>query len=230
MSYKHFTLDERKYLQQLLTEGHSFRKIAATLERSPSTIIREVKRNQAKREPHREPDNKYWYNHWHAQNLAVHRRRQRVHRALQPGMEEWDFIVAGLSRYWSPEAIAGRWHLLYPERKAISASTIYRYIRKKRFPNISAKTHLRRRGKRIQTRDAIIRFSLNTLFLNGLKPFASAHKLVTGKVIRSMAVSEKAHLSRRLTGDPALQSQLCCKAATLFSQRILFAKCCTVCL
>lgn len=28
-----------------------------------------------------------------------------------------EFIIAGLKQYWSPEAIAGRWHLEYPERK-----------------------------------------------------------------------------------------------------------------
>lgn len=48
MSYTHFTLEERKYLQKLLSEGLSFRKIAAILERSPSSISREVKRNKAK--------------------------------------------------------------------------------------------------------------------------------------------------------------------------------------
>lgn len=40
MSYTHFTLKETKYLQKLLSEGLSFRKIAAILERSPSTISR----------------------------------------------------------------------------------------------------------------------------------------------------------------------------------------------
>lgn len=48
MHYTHFTLDERKYLQQLLAEGLSFRKIADILERSPSTISREVNRNCSK--------------------------------------------------------------------------------------------------------------------------------------------------------------------------------------
>ena len=41
-SYKHFTLDERKYLQKLLSEGLSIRKIAFVLERSPSTVSREI--------------------------------------------------------------------------------------------------------------------------------------------------------------------------------------------
>ena len=152
MSYTHFTLSERKYLQQLLSEGCSFRKIAAILERSPSSISREVRRNRAKYKPHRETDNPYWYNHWRAQNLYIRRRREQVRAALKPGSEEWNFIVQGLQRYWSPEAICGRWHMQHPERKRLCVSTIYRYIRKKRFPKITEKQHLRRRGKRIVCR------------------------------------------------------------------------------
>lgn len=154
MSYTHFTLKERKYLQQLLSEGLSMRKIATILERSPSTISREIKRNRAKYKPHRKTDNPYWYNHWRAQNLYNHRRKVQKRMALRPETEEWNFIIAGLERYWSPEAIAGRWHLLFPDRKPLSASTIYRYVKKKTFPNIKRKAHLRRRGKRIQTRNA----------------------------------------------------------------------------
>ena len=154
MSYTHFTLEERKYLQQLLLEGLSFRKIAAILERSPSTISREVKRNKAKYRPHGKIDNKYWYNHWRANNLYIRRRREQNRQALKPGALEWDYIVAGLQCYWSPETICGRWHKEFPNRKPLCVSTIYRYIRTGKFPEITAKQNLRRRGKRIQTRNA----------------------------------------------------------------------------
>jgi len=154
LSYTHFTLNERKYLQQLLSEGLSFRKIAASLERSPSTISREVNRNKAKYKPHRKPDNKYWYNHWHAYKCYIRRRRDQVRQAIKPGTAEWDYIIAGLQKFWSPEAICGRWHLEFPERKPLCVSTIYRYIRLKKFPKITTKKNLRRRGKRIQTRNA----------------------------------------------------------------------------
>lgn len=154
MSYTHFTLTERKYLQELLSAGYSFRKIAAILERSPSSISREVRRNKAKYRPHHKPDNKYWYNHWHAYKCYIRRRREQCRRALKPGTPEWEYILAGLQQYWSPETISGRWHKEYPERKPLCVSTIYRYIRLGRFPEITAKQHLRRRGKRIQTRKA----------------------------------------------------------------------------
>ena len=154
MSYTHFTLEERKYLQQLLSEGLSLRKIAAILERSPSTISREIKRNCAKYKPHRKTDNPYWYNHWRAQNLYVRRRREQHRRVLQPGTEQWDYIIAGLQCFWSPEAICGRWKKDHPDQKPLHFSTIYRYIANKSFPNIQRKTHLRRHGKKIQTRKA----------------------------------------------------------------------------
>ena len=154
MSYTHFTLEERKYLQKLLAEGLSFRKIAAILERSPSTISREVKRNKAKYKPHRKPDNKYWYNHWHAYKCYIRRRREQVRAALRPGTEEWNYIVAGLQLYWSPEEICGRWHKEFPKKKPLCVSTIYRYIKLGKFQNITVKQHLKRRGKFILPRNS----------------------------------------------------------------------------
>ena len=154
MSYTHFTLEERKYLQQLLSEGLSFRKIAAILERSPSSVSREVKRNKAKYKPHRKPDNKYWYNHWRANTLYIQRRREQVRAALQPDTEQWDYIVNNLKLFWTPEEIANRWSEDYPERKPICVSTIYRYIKLGKFEGITAKQHLRRRGKFMLPRDS----------------------------------------------------------------------------
>lgn len=153
-SYTHFTLEERKYLEQLLSEGKSMRKIAAILERHPSTISREIKRNRARYKPHHKLTNKYWYNHWRANNLYIRRRREQVRRRLTPGTQEWDYIIEKLKQYWSPEAICERWHLEVPERKQLCFSTIYRYIARKELPEISRKTHLRRRGKRMLPRNS----------------------------------------------------------------------------
>ena len=154
LSYTHFTPEERKYLQQLLSQGLSFRKIAAILERSPSSISREVKRNKAAWKPHRKSDNPYWYNHWRAQNNYIRRRRQQRLTAIQPGTDAWTFVITGLEQFWSPETIAGRWHKENPMKKPLCASTIYRYIKKQLFPKIEQKTHLRRRGKRKYPRNS----------------------------------------------------------------------------
>ncbi len=147
MSYTHLTLSERKYLQELLSEGNSLRKIASILERSPSTISREIKRNRAKYKPHRKPDNKYWYNHWRAHNLYIRRRREQVRAALHPDTAQWDYIVDKLKVFWSPEEIANRWNKDHPKEKALCVSTIYRYIKLGKFLEITEKRNLRRRGK-----------------------------------------------------------------------------------
>lgn len=154
MSYTHLTLEERNYLQKLLSEGNKIREIARILERSPSTISREIKRNRAKYKPHRKTDNSYWYNHWRAQNLYIERRRRKEKRAIKEGSPEWEYVVEKLNKYWSPEQICGRWHLEHPNEKPLHFSTIYRYIENKAFPKIEPKTHLRRRGKRKVTRNS----------------------------------------------------------------------------
>lgn len=153
-SYTHFTLEEREYLEKLLSEGMSMRKIAAILERSPSTISREIKRNRARYKPHHKPTNKYWYNHWRANNLYIRRRREQVRRRLTSGTQEWNYIIDKLNLYWSPETICERWRLEHPEEKDFCFSTIYRYIARKELPAITRKTHLRRRGKRILPRNS----------------------------------------------------------------------------
>lgn len=192
MSYTHFTLEERKYLQQLLSEGYSFRKIAIILERSPSSVSREVRRNKAKWRPHQKPDNPYWYNHWRAQNLYIRRRRESIRMALLPDSEEWNYIVSHLEQYWSPEAICGRWHKDYPSKKTLCVSTIYRYIYLKRFPSITAKTHLRRHGNGFCPEIPITTpFSPIGLSLSGRRRFVVEPELVIGKATQFTEVSAK---------------------------------------
>ena len=154
MSYTHFTLKERKYLQQLLPEKKSFREIARILGRSPLSISREVRRNRTRWKPRRQPDNPFWYNCRRAQNLYIRRRREQIRMGAVPGSDAWNYIVSGLEKYRSPEAICGRWHVEHPGKKPLCASTIYRYIYQKQFPKISAKTHLRRRGKLFYPRNS----------------------------------------------------------------------------
>ncbi len=154
MSYTHFTLEERKYLQQLLSEDRSFREIAAILGRNVSSISREVKRNRSKHPQYRKLYNRYGYNHWRANTLYICRRREQNRQILKPNTPEWEYIIAGLQHYWSPEAICGRWRKEFPNRTPLCVSTIYRYIKLGKFSKITAKQHLRRRGKRILTRNA----------------------------------------------------------------------------
>ena len=44
--YKHLNIEEREKLYLMLNQGISIRRIAASLNRSPSTVSREIQRNQ----------------------------------------------------------------------------------------------------------------------------------------------------------------------------------------
>ena len=58
-----------------------------------------------------------------------------------------------LSQFWSPECIAAIWNRLHP-LEPVSFSTIYLWLKKGLLVGFSRKTHLRRRGKKFQTRKA----------------------------------------------------------------------------
>ena len=141
-SYTHFTLNERKYLQELLEKGYGVRAAARALGRAPSSVSRELKRNSSKAGNR----GKNSYHHWRANALTVARRRQKRSPALPVGSEIRAYVEEKLSLFWSPEQIAGRWKLEHPGA-TLCFATIYRYIRSKRFVGIHRKTHLRRRGK-----------------------------------------------------------------------------------
>ncbi len=157
--YIHFTLSERICLQELLEKGLSFRKIAKILGRNVSSVSREVNRNKAKYPTHKKSNNKYRYHAWRATNLYVHRRRDHLHFRLKPDTKEWDYITEKLKLFWSPEEISKRWKLDHPAEKGFSVSTVYRYIYNKKFPDISRKSNLRRRGKKLMPRSS----SYNTI-------------------------------------------------------------------
>ena len=138
MSYTHFTLTERFYLQELLNQKKSFREIAKEMNRSPSTISREVRRNWSKK--------KNRYNPWRATTLYIIRRKSCVRQpAIIPDSELYKLIHDGLSQYWSPEITAD-----YCRRKgySISFKTIYKAVRSGIFPDIKPQTHFRRKGKK----------------------------------------------------------------------------------
>lgn len=138
-SYTHFTLSERICLQQLLSEGKSYRNIAKILGRSPSSISREVKRNFSKK--------KNRYNAWRATTLYIIRRRNCVRtHIIQPNTHLYEYIVECFNQYWSPEIIANRCKM---QGLNVCTATIYRALKEKRLLGISRKTHLRRHGKKI---------------------------------------------------------------------------------
>ena len=135
--YSHFTEEERICLAVLLKLGTSQAEIARKLNRNRSTISREIKRNSNK-------DGRY--NHHRAWALYRWRRKRCVRKYVLLDPEKQHFVRECLDKFWSPEIISARWKML--GHKGLAHTTIYRAFKKKLLPGYSAKTHLRRRGRR----------------------------------------------------------------------------------
>jgi IS30 family transposase len=120
--YGQLSLEERIEIYRLHAGGRSQNAIAAALERSPSTISRELLRNSQ--------PTKVWtggYEPVRAQQLAERRRRWdgRFKLARQPDLR--NCVGNSLAMGHSPEQIAGRLALEHG-RVIISHESIYRFI------------------------------------------------------------------------------------------------------
>ena len=116
--YTHFTLEERDTIARLREAGHSCRKIAATLDRAPSSIARELKRNTSY-------GVKACYEGAKADDLAWSRRWTGSRLERDDGLRA--LVLRLLQTGWSPEQIAGRLkHEHSPHQ--ISYESIYRFI------------------------------------------------------------------------------------------------------
>jgi IS30 family transposase len=114
--YKHLSLDERCEISRLHADGCSIGQIAAALDRPPSTISRELKRNRGKH---------VGYKPTYAQEQAKARRWAGSRLEREPDLRR--AVLDGLRKGWSPEQVAGR---LAREagRTVISYESIYRFI------------------------------------------------------------------------------------------------------
>ena len=141
--YKHFTLTERESLHIGLKSGKSIRQMAHELNRSPSSVSRELKRNKNKNGS---------YNAWRGCILYIMRRRKsrRKYRLkVDSALREW--VIEKLNLYWSPETIVAVWKAENPN-KPLSFSTVYFALKAGLLPqSYTPKTHLRRSGKRRKT-------------------------------------------------------------------------------
>ena len=121
MSYTHLTEKERYVISHLIAYGLSVREVARRLCRSHSTISRELKRNRA-------GGGVYWYHgidKWikPRRTVARHKRRQHNVRLMR-------YVISRLKRKWSPEQIANRLKVDYPDNRAMrfSHEGIYQWI------------------------------------------------------------------------------------------------------
>jgi IS30 family transposase len=120
--YGQLSLEERVEIYRLHAGGKSQNQIASALDRAPSTISREIRRNSK--------PTKVWkggYKPVRAQQLTERRRRWdgRFKLARQPDLR--DRVGRSLAMGHSPEQIAGRLTLEHG-RVIISHESIYRFI------------------------------------------------------------------------------------------------------
>lgn len=138
--YHQLTSEERYALTALRRQGFSVRGIARALDRAPSTISREIRRNRRK---------DGWYRAFTADERA-RGRRSRSRRNRRFHGSDWAMVVACLKEQWSPEQISGwlkLWRLL-----SISHETIYRYVWEDRKRGGDLYLHLRHSSKQRRKR------------------------------------------------------------------------------
>ncbi len=120
MRYRQLTLDERYQIQVLHKAGAKITAIARDLDRHPSTISRELRRNM----PAELTDQRYL-----AERAARLTRKRRIEKGARSRKVQGKLqvVVEGLlMRGWSPEQISGR---LRVERGCVvSHETIYQHI------------------------------------------------------------------------------------------------------
>ena len=129
--YKHLSCEERALIQLMLEQGCTLRAIARSVQRSPSTISREVARN-ASSHPARRADRNCLrsgaYTALAAQARADRRAAtpRRLSRLAIDG-PLWPHVEALLRRHRSPEQIASMLARMFPDLPALHVSheTIY---------------------------------------------------------------------------------------------------------
>lgn len=114
--YRQFDVEERCSIARLSAEGRSIRQIAADLDRSPSSVARELKRNSG---------NKVGYRPGYAEERA--RARRWSGSKLDRDKDLRGLVLGQLEQGWSPEQIVGRSRGA-DGKAVIGVETIYRFI------------------------------------------------------------------------------------------------------
>jgi IS30 family transposase len=139
MSYKHLSLEERYYLQTAKKAGKTLTAISSDMNRSQSTISRELIRNTGER----------GYRHKQAMRLAQERHIIKPKQVkLTASIKEQ--IAALIRQDWSPEQIAGR--LSIKGEISLHHETIYQYILADKHAGGALYKHLRHQNKTYRKR------------------------------------------------------------------------------
>jgi IS30 family transposase len=134
----HLTLSEREEIRAGLSAKMSIRAIATALNRSPSTISREVQRNRGRR----------YYKAVDANNRANRMAKRPKPCLLDQNLPLRKLVLEKLEMKWSPEQISGWLRRTKPRQKTlrISPETIYKtlYFRSREALHHLNIQHLRR--------------------------------------------------------------------------------------
>ena len=114
MQYNHLSIEEREKIQELVWQKKSIRYIAIELGRSPSSISREIKRNNPKQTKRYTPRL--------ANNRAIKKRSCRGKSKIDTDAVLHSYVITQLKIGWSPEQIAAT------APSNISHEAIYQYI------------------------------------------------------------------------------------------------------
>ena len=134
-SYKQLTIAERTMIQTQLAMGIKPAAIAVVLNRSASTLSRELRRNGwTGPKTHRRPGRPSVAGGYRAE--TAHQRahactvKPRVEKRLYPGTALWGHVVDYLKAGYSPEQVAGTRATVHPDLPSLQASheTLYTAI------------------------------------------------------------------------------------------------------
>ena len=139
MCYTHLNLEERHYIEYELKKGISQNKIAQLLQRSQSSISREIRRNRTQQG--------YRYQVAHRECQQRHKEKIKYIK-LTPALKQR--IEQDLEQQWSPKQIAGR--LKQEGLTPLHHEAIYRYVIVNKKEGGDLYTHLRHQKKRYRKR------------------------------------------------------------------------------
>ena len=118
--HSHLSLEERAIISIMLAQGKSHRNIAKAIGRHHTTIGRELQNNSP-------PVYKGYYLAHKAHQRAIDRRTESHRRPRLKNEHIKNYVTSKLTTGWSPEQIAGRLILDYPDF-SIGHEAIYQYI------------------------------------------------------------------------------------------------------
>ena len=123
IKYHRISFFEREEISRQIALGASFRTIASTLNRAPSSISREIRLSGVCAP-------KYYRAIFGQGQSNKMRHKLRKNRKLANNAPLRKFVLSHLTKNWSPEQIAKRLIVLYPSDMSmrISHETIYSYI------------------------------------------------------------------------------------------------------